>query len=90
MRRWILRFFCGLISDDNFSNSHQIRLVNIAARLRRYSPSPHPLLRLLSHIPALLLVTNHILVTIRLCRAKVVNSKRLCLEGLNRLLRQPG
>jgi hypothetical protein len=28
-------------------------LVSVAALLRRYSPSPHPLLRLLSHVPAL-------------------------------------
>jgi hypothetical protein len=30
-----------------------MRLVSIAALLRRYSLSPHPLLRLLSHVPAL-------------------------------------
>jgi hypothetical protein len=41
------------VSDDNFALSLPTRLVSVAALLRRYSPSPHPLLRLLSHIPAL-------------------------------------
>jgi hypothetical protein len=48
MRRIIL-----VISDDTFAISLRTRLVSIAALLRRYSPSPHPLLRLLSHVPAL-------------------------------------
>jgi hypothetical protein len=42
-----------VISDDTFSFSLRIRLVSIAALLTRYSPSPYPLLRLLSHVPAL-------------------------------------
>jgi len=41
------------ISDDISSHSLPTRLVSVAALLRRYSPSPHPLLRLLSHVPAL-------------------------------------
>jgi hypothetical protein len=41
------------VSDDNFAISLPTRLVSVAALLRRYSPSPHPLLRLLSHVPAL-------------------------------------
>jgi hypothetical protein len=40
-------------------------LVSVTALLRRYSPSRHPLLSLLSHVPALVLVTNHT------CRAKL-------------------
>jgi hypothetical protein len=43
------------VSDDISSNSLPTRLVSVAALLRRYSPSPHPLLRLLSHIPVLAL-----------------------------------
>jgi hypothetical protein len=35
------------------------QLVAIEALLRRHLPSPHPLLRLLSNIPALLLMNNH-------------------------------
>ena len=54
--------------------------VSIAALLRRYSPSPHPLLRLLSHVTFLLSLT------IRLCHAKVVNFTRLYLGGQSRLL----
>jgi len=41
------------VSDDNFTISLPTRLVSVAALLKRYSPSPHPLLRLLSHVPAL-------------------------------------
>jgi len=41
------------VSDDISSNSLPIQLVNVAALLRRYSPSPHPLLRLLNHVLAL-------------------------------------
>jgi hypothetical protein len=48
-RVWILQE----VSDDISSNSLLTRLVSVAALLRRYSPSPHPLLRLLSHVPAL-------------------------------------
>jgi hypothetical protein len=42
-----------VISDDTFSNSLRMQLVSVAALLRRYSPSPHPLLKLLSHVSAL-------------------------------------
>ena len=35
------------------SRSLPIRLVSVTALLRRYSPSLHPLLRWLSHVPAL-------------------------------------
>lgn len=48
-RVWILQE----VSDDISSNSLPTRLVSVAALLRRYSPSPHPLLRLLGHVPAL-------------------------------------
>jgi hypothetical protein len=41
------------VSDDNFAISLPIRLVSVAALLRHYSPLPHPLLRLFSHVPAL-------------------------------------
>jgi hypothetical protein len=41
------------VSDYISSHPLLTRLVTIAALLRRYSPSPHPLLRLLSHVPAL-------------------------------------
>jgi hypothetical protein len=41
------------VSDDNSSHSLPTRLVSVAALLRRYSPSPQPLLRLLSDVPAL-------------------------------------
>jgi hypothetical protein len=40
-------------SNDNFAISLPTRLVSVAALLRHYSPSPHPLLRLLSHVPTL-------------------------------------
>ena len=40
------------VSDDISSHSLPTRLVSVAALLRRYSPSPHPLLRLLSHVPS--------------------------------------
>lgn len=45
--------FSAEVSDDTFSILLQMRLVSVAALLRRYSPSPHPLRRLLSHVPAL-------------------------------------
>jgi hypothetical protein len=45
--------FLKEVLDDISSHSLPTRLVRIAALLRRYSPSPHPLLRLLSHVPAL-------------------------------------
>jgi hypothetical protein len=41
------------VSDDNFAISLPTQLVSVAALLRRHSPSPYPLLRLLSHVPAL-------------------------------------
>jgi hypothetical protein len=41
------------VSDAFSSHSLPTRLVSVAALLRRYSPSPYPLLRLLSHVPAL-------------------------------------
>jgi hypothetical protein len=41
------------VSDDICSHSLPTRLVGVAALLMRYSPSPHPLLRLLSHVPSL-------------------------------------
>jgi hypothetical protein len=41
------------VSDDISSHSLLTRLISVAALLRRYSPLSHPLLRLLSHIPAL-------------------------------------
>jgi hypothetical protein len=41
------------VSDDNSSRSLPTRLVSLAALLIYYSPSPHPLLRLPSHVPAL-------------------------------------
>jgi hypothetical protein len=41
------------VSNNISSHSLPTRLVSVAALLRRYSPSPHPLLRLLSHVPAL-------------------------------------
>ena len=52
-----IRFFVSRIhvevSADSFAISLPMRLVSVAALLRRYSPSPHPLLRLLSHVPTL-------------------------------------
>ena len=41
------------VSEDICSHSLPTRLVSVAALLRRSSPSPHPLLRLLSHVPDL-------------------------------------
>jgi len=41
------------VSNDILSHSLPTRLVSVTAPLRRYSPSPHPLLRLLSHVSAL-------------------------------------
>ena len=41
------------VSDDISSHWLPTRLVSIAALLRRYSPSPHSLLRLISHVPDL-------------------------------------
>jgi hypothetical protein len=41
------------VSDDISSHSLRTRSVSVAALLKRYSPSPDYLLRLLSHIPAL-------------------------------------
>jgi hypothetical protein len=67
-----------VISDDISTHSFRTRLVSVAALLRRYSPSPHPLLRLLGHIPALLPVTNHDLLTMLFCRANFVNLHNLC------------
>jgi hypothetical protein len=48
-----------VISDDSYSLLLLTRIVGTAALLRRYSPSPHPLLRLLSHVPAHLPVANY-------------------------------
>jgi len=42
-----------VILDDNFAISCLTWLVSIAALVRHYSPSTHPLLRLLSHVFAL-------------------------------------
>ena len=42
-----------VISDDISLNSLLIGQVRVAALLRRYSPLPHPLLGLLSYVPAL-------------------------------------
>jgi hypothetical protein len=70
-----------------FSLSLPPRLVKIAALLRRYSPSLHPLLRfafLLSR-----LVTNHDLLTSGFRCAKVVNSTRLYSREPSRLLGNP-
>jgi hypothetical protein len=49
LNRWIRK----VILDDTFSILLRTRLVSIAALLKRYSPLPYPLLKLLSHIPAL-------------------------------------
>jgi hypothetical protein len=38
---------------DSYLSSLLTRFVSIAALIRRYSPSAHPLLRLLSHVPAI-------------------------------------
>jgi len=62
------------VSDDISSHSLPTRLVSVAALLRRYSPSPHPLLRLL-----------RLLSPIRLCRAKLVSFTRLCFRGPSQL-----
>jgi len=74
-----------VISADIFTHSLPAQLVNFAALLRRYSLLPHPLLKLLSYVSALLLVTNCNLVIIRFCRAKVVNSTRVYLKGQSRV-----
>jgi len=60
--------------------------VSIAALLRRYIPSPHSLLRLLSHVPTL--VTNYILLTIQFCCVKFVNSIQLY-SGTKSARREP-
>jgi hypothetical protein len=41
------------VSDEISSHWLPTRLVSIGALLRRYSPSPHSLLRLISHVPDL-------------------------------------
>jgi len=74
------------ISDDISSYSFLTRLVSVAALLRCYSPSPHPLLRLLSHVPLSLLVTNYSLLIIRFYYVKVIKSIGLYLGGPSRLL----
>jgi hypothetical protein len=51
--KYILPFLQGEISDDISPHSLPMWLVSVAALLRRSSPSPHLLLRLLSHVPAL-------------------------------------
>ena len=52
---FLLELFCSPreASDDKCSHSLPTRVVSLAALLRRYSPSPYLLLRLLSHVPAL-------------------------------------
>jgi hypothetical protein len=40
------------ISNDTFLILLRARLVSIAALLRRYLPSPHPLVKLVTYIPA--------------------------------------
>ena len=71
------------VSDDNFAISLPTRLVSVAALLRRYLPSPHPLLRLLSHIPALTYSNQSS------CRTKLTTLHDLCSGGPSRLLGNP-
>jgi hypothetical protein len=66
------------VSDDISSNSLPTRLVSIAA-----------LLRLISHFPAYLPVTNYRYLTILLCHAKIVNFTRLCSKGTKSAPREP-
>ena len=54
-------------------------VVSIAALLRRYLPSPHSLLGLLSHVPALDYYLNHVL-----CHTRDVNFTRLYSGGPSR------
>ena len=72
----------GVVSDDISLNLLYMRLVSVAALLRRYSPSFHPSAQV-AHSRS----TNHDLLSIRFCRAKVVNSTRLCSVGPSRLPR---
>jgi hypothetical protein len=79
----------SVITDDNFAISLPSRLVTVAALLRRYSPSLHPQLRLLSHVPALASRANYTSLFIRFYSAEIVNSTRLCSGGQNRPSRDP-
>jgi hypothetical protein len=72
-----------VISDDTFAIPLRTRLVSIAALLRRYSPSPHPLLRLLSHVPALPPSNSSLLFSYM---RKLVSFTRLYSGGPSRLL----
>jgi hypothetical protein len=85
-----LRSITLVISTELLPPFFLTRLVTIATLLRRYSPSPHPLLRLLSHVPARPLpLTNYNLLIIRFYHTKVVNSTRLYLSRLSRLGESP-
>jgi hypothetical protein len=68
-----------VISDDNSRSWPPTRLISVAALLRRYSVT------FLLSLP----VTNHNLLTIRFCCAKVVNSTRLCSGESSRLMGNP-
>jgi hypothetical protein len=65
------------------------RLVTMAALFRRCSPSPHPCSGCSVTFLLSLLVDNHNLVIIRLCRTKVVNFIRLYSRGLGQLPGSP-
>jgi hypothetical protein len=81
--------FIVVITDDNFTISLPSRLVTVAALLRCYSPSLHPQLRLLSHVPALASRANYTSLFIRFYSAEIVNSTRLFSGGQNRPSRDP-
>jgi hypothetical protein len=65
------------VSDEISSNSLSIQLVNVAALLRRYSPSLHPLPRLLSHISALPPRNQSDSLIVQFYHARLVNSTRV-------------
>jgi hypothetical protein len=65
-----------------FTSKAISRRLGVAALFRCYSPSPHPLL---SHVPALLPLTNHDRLCIRFFCMKFVHSTRLCSGGPRRL-----
>jgi hypothetical protein len=73
------------VSDKIHSHSLLMRLVSIAALLRRYSPSPHPLLRLLSHVSALPRACTYDLSPLSTCTCNLTPSGRITLP-LSRLL----
>ena len=77
------------VSDDISSHSLLIRLVSIAALLRRYSPSPHPCSGCSVTFLLSPLVTNHSLLTIRFCRIKVINPTRVYFRVQSRLPGSP-